>query len=61
MMCTEWATHVAIIMIGTPELAGLNTVPSQPATPMVFMTMNTNAMMMDKAPSSRAQEEYGGG
>ena len=29
-----------MMMMGTPELVGLNTVPSQPAMPRAFMMMN---------------------
>ena len=36
----ECAMATVITMIGTPELAGLNTVPSQPAKPTVVLTEN---------------------
>ena len=41
-MWTEWATATVMTMIGTPELAGLNTVPIQPANPRVVLTTNTS-------------------
>ena len=51
-MCTECAMTTVMTMIGTPELAGLNTVPIQPAHPMVVLMTNTTVMTRARVPSS---------
>ena len=38
--CMESATAMVRTMIGTPALTGLNTVPTQPARPMVVLIAN---------------------
>ena len=50
-ICTECATTTVITMIGTPELAGLNTVPIQPANPKVVLMTNTTVMTSARVPS----------
>ena len=51
-MWTACATAIAMTMIGTPALVGLNTVSIQPANPMVVVIMNTTTAMMDTVPST---------
>ena len=51
-MWTECATATVITMIGTPELAGLNTVPIQPANPMVVLMTNTSTTTRARVPST---------
>ena len=51
-MWTECATATVITMIGTPELAGLNTVPIQPANPTVVLMTNTSTTTRARVPST---------
>ena len=46
----ESATAITVTMIGTPELVGLNTTPSQPANPMVVLTANMSTATMAAVP-----------
>ena len=49
---TEWATATVITMMGTPELAGLNTVPRKPAKPTVVLTANISTATIATVPST---------
>ncbi len=51
-MWTESAMATVITMIGTPELAGLNTVPTQPANPTVVLMTNMSAATMARVPNT---------
>ena len=49
---TECATATVMTMIGTPEFAGLNTVPTQPANPSVVLTTNTSVITRASVPNT---------
>jgi len=49
---TECARATVMTMIGTPELAGLNTVPIQPANPRVVLTTNTMVTTSASVPNT---------
>ena len=43
---------MAMTMMGTPALVGLNSVRSQPASPIVVLTTNMSTITMANVPSS---------
>ena len=52
MMWTECATATVMTMIGRPELAGLKTVPSQPAKPTVVLMTNMSTTTIATVPNT---------
>ena len=46
----ESATAMVMMMSGTPALTGLNTVPIQPAKPIVVLTVNITTRMVTRVP-----------